>query len=81
MSQSLYGDSQKVTKTLKIEYTEDSITETVNYPIEIINNVKTIAMHDYPKQNYNVNESEDLSQRKHNCYKSIWNTRSYISNR
>ena len=37
------------------------VTGTVDYPIEIVNNVTKIEIHDYPKQSYNVNESESLS--------------------
>lgn len=81
MSPSLYDTTNKVSKTLAITYTKDGVTGTVDYPIEIVNNVTKIEIHDYPKQSYNVNESEDLSRRKHKSYKSNRNTRNYRFNR
>ena len=32
--------NNKLSKTLKITYTEDGKTETINYPIEIVNKVQ-----------------------------------------
>ena len=57
MSPTTYDNTNKVSKTLKIEYTEDRKTGTVNYPIEIINSLKSISLNGTPKTSYNVNES------------------------
>ena len=57
MSSTNYDNTNKVSKTLKIEYTEDGKTGTVNYPIEIINSLKSISLNGTPKTSYNVNES------------------------
>ena len=57
MSPTNYDNTNKVSKTLKIEYTEDGKTGTVNYPIEIINSLKSISLNGTPKTSYNVNES------------------------
>ena len=52
----------KDSKTLKISYTEDEATKTVNYPITIINDIKSITMHTIPtKTKYNVNDSLDVT--------------------
>ena len=52
----------KYSKTLKISYTEDEATKTVNYPITIINDIKSIAMHTTPtKTKYNVNDLLDVT--------------------
>ena len=52
----------KDSKTLKISYTEDEATKTVNYPITIINDIKSITMHTIPtKAKYNVNDSLDVT--------------------
>ena len=52
----------KYSKTLKILYTEDEATKTVNYPITIINDIKSIAMHTTPtKTKYNVNDTLDVT--------------------
>ena len=52
----------KYSKTLKISYTEDEATKTVNYPITIINDIKSIAMHTTPtKTKYNVNDALDVT--------------------
>ena len=59
MSPANYGQTQKVTKTLKITYIEDGKTGTINYPIEIINKVQTITIKGTPKDTYNVNEALD----------------------
>ena len=59
MSPANYGQTQKVTKTLKITYTEEGKTGTINYPIEIINKVQTITIKGTPKTTYNVNEALD----------------------
>ena len=37
-----YASDYTLAKTLKIEYTQDRITESVDYPITIINNVEHI---------------------------------------
>ena len=58
MTPSSYDNStNKLTKTLKITYTEDGITKTVNYTITIINTVKEVTLYGTPKTNYNVNEA------------------------
>ena len=52
----------KDSKTLKISYTEDEATKTVNYPITIINDIKSITMHTIPtKTKYNVNDLLDVT--------------------
>lgn len=60
MSPASYDSTNKVSKTLKIKYTEDEVTEEIDYPIEIINDVKSITMHTNPKTQYNVNEALNL---------------------
>ena len=58
MTPSSYDNStNKLTKTLKITYTEDGITKTVNYTITIVNDVKEVTLYGTPKTNYNVNET------------------------
>ena len=58
MTPSSYDNStNKLTKTLKITYTEDGITKTINYTITIINTVKDVKLYGTPKTNYNVNEA------------------------
>ena len=59
MSPANYGQTQKVTKTLKITYIEDGKTGTINYPIEIINKVQSITIKGTPKDTYNINEALD----------------------
>ena len=62
MSPASYDSTNKVDKTLKITYTKDGKTGTVNYPITIINDVKSIAVHSTNhKVNYNVNETLDVT--------------------
>ena len=51
--------NNKLSKTLKITYTEDGKTETINYPIEIVNKVQSITIKGTPKTSYNVNEALD----------------------
>ena len=52
----------KLSKTLKISYTEDEATKTIDYPITIINDIKSITMHTIPtKTKYNVNDSLDVT--------------------
>ena len=58
MTPSSYDNStNKLTKTLKITYTEDGITKTVDYTITIVNTVKEVTLYGTPKTNYNVNEA------------------------
>ena len=58
MTPSSYDNStNKLTKTLKITYTEDGITKIVNYTITIINTLKEVTLYGTPKTNYNVNEA------------------------
>ena len=62
MSPASYGSTNKVNKTLKITYTEDGVTGTVDYPIEIINDVKSITVHSTNhKTEYNVNDTLDIT--------------------
>ena len=57
-----YGADYTLSKTLKIEYTKDGVTGTVNYPITIVNDVKSITIHTIPtKVSYNVNETLDVT--------------------
>ena len=57
MSPTNYDQTQKISKTLKIEYTEDGKTGTVNYPIDIINNLVSIAIQGTPQAEYNLNDN------------------------
>ena len=57
MSPTNYGITQKISKTLKITYTEDGKTGTVNYPIDIINNLVSIAIQGKPQTEYNLNDN------------------------
>ena len=57
MSPTTYDNTNKVSKTLKIEYTEGGKSQSINYPIEIINTLKYISINGTPKTSYNVNES------------------------
>ena len=59
MSPTNYGITQKISKTLKIEYTEDGKTGTVNYPITITNKVQSISIKGTPKDSYKLNEPMD----------------------
>ena len=43
-----YGADYTLSKTLKIGYTKDGVTGTVNYPITIVNDVKSITIHTIP---------------------------------
>ena len=61
MSPASYGKEQKVDKTLKIEYSKDGQTGTVNYPITIINDVKSITIKTLPQTEYKVNETLDIT--------------------
>lgn len=53
---SSYDSTNKANKTLKITYTEDEKTETIAYPITIINTVTGITLQENAKKQYNVNE-------------------------
>ena len=59
MSPTNYGITQKISKTLKITYTEDGKTGTVNYPITITNKVQSISIKGTPKDSYKLNEPMD----------------------
>ena len=59
MSPTNYGPTQKISKTLKITYTEDGKTGTVNYPITITNKVQSISIKGTPKDSYKLNEPMD----------------------
>ena len=56
-----FGNSTTLNKTLTITYSEGGKTETINYPITIVNDVRSIAMHTTPKTQYNVNDNLDLT--------------------
>ena len=56
-----FGTATTLNKTLTISYTEDDVTESIPYPITIINDVKSISMKTNPKTTYNVNDTIDLS--------------------
>ena len=48
----------ELSKTLKIQITEDGVTETVNYPITIKNNVTGISMNNLPTDtNYKIGDA------------------------
>ena len=62
MSPASYDGTQKVDKTLKIEYSKDGQTGTVNYPITIINDIKSIAVPDpATKTTYNIRDTLDVT--------------------
>ncbi|MCI9177409.1 MAG: hypothetical protein HFJ28_02275, partial [Clostridia bacterium] len=61
MSPATYDNTNKVVKTLKIAYEQDGITKQVDYPITIINDVKSISLQGTPKTNYNVNDPRDTN--------------------
>ena len=53
-----YNANHEVSKTLKIEYTENGVSQTAYYPITIKNNVTGIAMGTNPtKTTYELNDS------------------------
>ena len=57
-----FGASTTLNKTLVIKYTKDGKTGIVNYPITIINDVRTIGMHSTNhKTKYNVNDTLDVT--------------------
>ena len=56
-----YGENTTVTKILTITYEEGGKKETASYPIIIVNDVKTITMHQTPKTSYNVNDLLDVT--------------------
>ena len=49
--------NNKLTKTLKIEYTEDGVTETAYYTITIKNPIDQIKIDTQPRTQYNLNDS------------------------
>lgn len=57
MSPASYDNTNKISKTLKITYEEDGKSETIDYPITIVNNIESIKMHATPKTKYNINET------------------------
>ena len=59
-----FGTATTLNKTLTISYTEDDVTESIPYPITIINDVKSITMKTNPKTTYNVNDPIDLTDGK-----------------
>ena len=56
-----YGTNTTVTKILTITYEEGGKKETASYPIIIVNDVKSITMHQTPKTSYNVNDLLDIT--------------------
>ncbi len=61
MSPASYDSTQKVDKTLKISYSEDGKSDSVNYPITIINDVKSISVHSTNhKTTYNIGDALDI---------------------
>ena len=64
----------KYSKTLKISYKEDEATKTVNYPITIINDIKSITMHTTPtKTKYNINDALDVTNGEIKIVRAIGN--------
>lgn len=61
MNPATYDSSNKISKTLVITYEKDGVKETENYPIEIINDIKSITIHTTPKNKYNVNDDLDIT--------------------
>ena len=59
-----YGENTTVTKILTITYEEGGKKETASYPIIIVNDVKSITMHQTPKTSYNVNDLLDVTDGK-----------------
>ncbi len=61
MSPASYDSTQKVDKTLKISYSEDGKSASINYPITIINDVKSISVHSTNhKTTYNIGDALDI---------------------
>ena len=56
-----YGTNTTVTKILTITYEEGGKKETASYSIIIVNDVKSITMHQTPKTSYNVNDLLDIT--------------------
>ena len=56
MAPSTYGDTNKESKTLLIKYQEDGIQKQENYTIDIINDVKQIAIQGTAQSQYNIND-------------------------
>ena len=62
MRPSTYDNTQKVNKTLKIEYTAPNGKKyDIPYPITIVNEITGIRMKGYPKQNYKIGDTENLA--------------------
>ena len=62
MSPTSYDDNtQKVNKKLTIEYSEGGVTKSIDYPITIINDVKSITIKTLPQTEYKVNETLDIT--------------------
>ena len=56
------ASNHKINKTLKLNYTKDGVTAAeVEYPIEIINDIKSIAVSTVPKQDYNIGDTLDVT--------------------
>ena len=68
-------------KTLTITYEEGEVSKTENYPVTILNDVKTAKIVDTPKVTYNVNEALDLTRRKHRNNKRSRKQRNNLNDR
>ena len=55
-----FGSNTTYTKTIDLTYTEDGKSDTVSFPITVINTVKSISMKTNPQTSYNVNETLKL---------------------
>ena len=56
------ANNHKISKVLKLNYNKDGVTATeVEYPIEIINDIKSIAISTVPKQDYNIGDTLDVT--------------------
>ena len=59
-----YGTDHTLTKTVTLKYTHGSgstaITDSIDYQIKIINDIKSIAIHTSPKTAYNIGDSFTL---------------------
>ncbi len=60
-SELLDKKTQKYQEALEISVTRGGLTQTSHYTIDIINDVKSIKMHIFPKTDYSVNETLDLT--------------------
>ncbi len=61
MTPDTYDNTNKLTKTVTLSYTEEGKTGSENFSINIINNVTKIEMYTTPKTVYNVNDSLEVT--------------------